>query len=134
MKQDVRALISIFFPLVFLYYLNTWLDAQFSIYMLFPMFDIPMHIAGGIVSARALYLLYLLYKDRLGMRIEPQWMLHLGLIGGVALVAYAWEVYELAWDWLFHTNIQHSTEDLLLDMLLGMFGASVYWLLAHKPK
>lgn len=138
--NDLRALLNSLFPLVFVYYLNSWLEALFSVYERYPWFDIPMHVLGGLVSARALYLLYQLYKERLGIRLEPSWLVLLGLIGGVAIIAYVWEVYEQLWDMVYGTKYQQSTTDLLFDMCLGMAGAFLYWISAvaftgvHKKK
>lgn len=134
MAKQTQSLFFIFLPLVFLYGINWGLEKYFFVYQFIPAFDIPMHFLGGVLSARALYKCYELYKDRFGIRLEPYWVILFYLLGGVAVIAYVWEVYEQLHDIVLQTQFQGGTKDLLLDIFLGMLGAHTFWLAAVPKK
>lgn len=133
MKKQTQTFFFIFLPLALLYLGNVYLEKYFFIYQFIPAFDIPMHFLGGLLSARALYLVYQLYKERFAIHVEPYWIVLLYLLGGVTVIAYVWEVYEQLHDMMLHTRYQGGTKDLLLDIFLGLLGAFTYWL-AMVPK
>ncbi len=132
-KKNAQTVLLIFFPVFLLYILNWFLDVFFYIYQFIPTFDVIMHFLGGLLCARAMYLSFLEYKDEFGIRFTPYSLILFYLVASVALIAYIWEVYEQLHDILLHTVYQGGTQDLLLDMFLGMLGAFTYWL-AVVPK
>lgn len=134
MAKQTQVLFFIFLPLILLYCANWSLEKYFFVYQFIPTFDIPMHFLGGLLSARALYQCYIVYKDRFGIRFEPYSMLLLYLLGGVLVIAYVWEVYEQLHDIVFRSQYQGGTKDLLFDIFLGMLGAYTFWFAAVPKK
>ncbi|MEE9421515.1 MAG: hypothetical protein V3V50_00010 [Gammaproteobacteria bacterium] len=94
-----------------------------GIYGLVNHFDSIMHFVGGVVSAVSVLgiLAYAIEKD--WIKIDDQNVSRLLVIGMVALIALAWELFELGFDAYFGTHWQPSIRDSLKDQVLGVFGA-----------
>ena len=97
-------------------------------YETFPSLDIPMHLAGGVAIAYFLsHSLDTLENYRI---LQPSHgRLRLILVFALSCTAaVTWEFAEYVSDRVFDTGAQKGLEDTLLDMFLGMIGASAYLL------
>ena len=103
----------------------------FHLYALWPEFDIPMHILGGVVIS---YFFNGSYHIANRLRLLGQPARYLQPIMVFALGSTAtifWEFAEFTSDQVFGTHMQGGLEDTLLDMLLGMVGTYCMLLLVN---
>ena len=96
-----------------------------GIYEAINFFDSLMHVAGGLVAALSFYGMLGMAEDRRLLTIDDVRVLRLLLVGLVALVTIAWEVFEFLLDAYVGTSWQLSIADTLKDQLLGVLGAVV---------
>lgn len=87
--------------------------------------DSVMHFAGGLVAALSFYGMLSLAQDRQHIRIGDTLVFRVLLIGLVAMVTIAWEVFEFLLDAFTGTRWQVSIADTIKDQLLGVLGACV---------
>ena len=118
---------------LFIFHLVTWLG--FAVYYYFPWFDIPMHAVGGLVSAWTLHNIYHAFKKQFKLKIQPDWLYHLVLISGTALIILLWEFHEFILERIIPNYVQQiSIADTMLDSLLGLLGAFVFILYLAAKK
>lgn len=75
----------------------------FHLYWLFPWYDIPLHIGGGIAMGAVGLALWhqgidrVTFKKRLERHLSP-WLIPLFVIGFVAIIGIVWEMHEYLLD------------------------------------
>ena len=111
------------FPVfVFVFDLFAWL--YLGIYDIFPWFDIPMHVIGGIAIGFA-YFFSLRYFDEEGMIKSNPFFNALFVISLVGLTAVLWEFLWFSLEFVFSIIPKGNLEDTLLDLTLGILGGMV---------
>lgn len=98
-----------------------YLDVYDSVFY----FDSIMHFAGGVVSAVSVIGMLGYAMDRDWIVITDRHVFKLLVIGLIAIITIAWEVFELLVDVYFGTHWQPSISDTVKDQVLGVSGAVV---------
>jgi hypothetical protein len=95
----------------------------FSLYELWPEYDVPMHFAGGF--AFAFFVSRLFQELPRGMvQRSRSVVLELLLIGSFTLTAAVfWEFFEFTLDQLLKSNIQVSLQNTMKDLAMGIIGS-----------
>ena len=105
------------------------LTLGFDIYGNFPRLDILMHFIGGL-SIGYSYILFYKFLQQENIIISKDLILNIFfIISIVALTAVLWEMAEFVSDYFYHTRVQVSLDDTMLDMFLGILGGSLISLL-----
>lgn len=115
--------------------------AQFAVasglFDLYPWLDIPFHFFGGAsIAIMGAIFLHALQAGKNLPRL-PGWFLVLFLTALTALLAIAWELYEVILDRYFDTLTQLGLYDALGDLLVGTSGGlagAVIWLWTRLKK
>lgn len=126
MKKRIKY-VKLFLPLALLYLLSLAF-LPFGVYDRIGLADDLLHIAGGFLVAYAMMGVWKIESPARGWRVSPSWILQLGILSCVCLVAVVWEWHE----YVVPLLIQPSIGDTLLDIGLAMVGAIIY--LAFKRK
>ena len=101
------------------------LTLGFDIYGNFSRFDILMHFIGGL-SIGYSYILFYKFLQQENIIISKDLILNIFfIISIVALTAVLWEMAEFVSDYFYHTRVQVSLDDTMLDMFLGILGGSL---------
>ena len=99
-------------------------------YFLYPWIDIPLHLAGGFLSALGAYLF---------LKYRPQWFCietrniltpSLLMLGSAALIGIGWEFFEFSYDMIAKPNTisaiaQLGVRDTMGDLFFDLFGACI---------
>ncbi|MFA4845212.1 MAG: hypothetical protein WC654_01490 [Patescibacteria group bacterium] len=106
-------------------------------YFLIEWLDKPMHVAGGFVMAMLALAIHLFESSRWKTKQVSFWYHYLFVIGFTILIAVLWEFYEYLLDntltvWLNWPQAQVSLQDTMSDLLLGLLGGTVAFLLFRK--
>lgn len=127
MKKVQEKIIMAFFPPFFLYLFQYLAQKFFGIYFLYPNFDIPMHLLGGVTMAMTGLSLLTIAEDQkwLLLKKNPVFLRILLVVFFVALMAVLWEFHEFLMDHFLGTHMQPSTFDTMKDLFLGLFGALI---------
>lgn len=94
-------------------------------YQRFPVFDIPMHILGGIAMGLTGYLMLCYAQKELNVVIPQrivQWIL---ITFWVVFTTVIWEFAEFLGDYFFGTHMQMGLADTMGDMFMGLMGGVV---------
>ncbi len=113
-------------PPVAVLLLHAVLSLGLDAYDRFPWLDTPMHVLGGVAIAAAIErTLAALQRQRWIESIEPAVAAAL-VIGLSCLAALAWECAEFCSDRCVGTHAQLGVADTLVDMTLGLAGATAF--------
>lgn len=107
---------------------DTLINNPFDLYGLWSDLDIPMHFLGGVVTAWSFTRLFAILPKNWRPVIRPVGAQLIFSIGLVGLITIGWEVYELIFDWIHPFPSPMTLIDSLGDMLNGLVGATVFWL------
>lgn len=123
MKQVIKECLQCFYPpaIVFLVF-NKLIGDYGNLYVTWPLYDIPVHLLGGVSMGITGYMLFTLGEKRDWIHIANKWVLLFLIVCFVSLTATVWEWYEFAMDYFFETVHQPSLADTMGDMLLGIAG------------
>ena len=113
---------KILLPPTIVFLFHVLMIVVFRIYTIFPAFDIPMHLIGGLSIGISAIIWINFYKSQIQ---APKWFLFLWIIGLTLLAVTLWEFAEFAGDYYFHTTMQVSLADTMLDALLGLVGGGI---------
>jgi hypothetical protein len=118
-------IIKILLAPTIVFFINKILEVFFDIYVLYPWFDIPMHLIGGIAIgiSGVLGLQVLQEKNYIEIKKKNIYILYIMFI--VFFAAIFWELYEYIWDSMFFTQYQQGIGDTVLDMFLGVVGGII---------
>ena len=84
-----------------------------------------MHFIGGL-SIGYSYILFYKFLQQENIIISKDLILNIFfIISIVALTAVLWEMAEFVSDYFYHTRVQVSLDDTMLDMFLGILGGSL---------
>ena len=113
-------------PPVAVLLLHAVLSLGFDAYDRFPWLDTPMHALGGVAIAAAIErALAALQRQGWVRAIEPGVAAAL-VLGLSCMAAFAWECAEFFSDRYIGTHAQIGVADTLVDMTLGLAGATAY--------
>jgi hypothetical protein len=107
---------SAVFALAQLASLFGWFDSM-------PWIDVPFHLAGGLTIAWFFHACVLAAEPHLGSIHDA--IRTVCVIGLSAIAAIGWELYEFAVDLIFRTQWALGLPDTLLDLALGVIGATL---------
>jgi hypothetical protein len=105
-----------------------------NFYSVFHPLDIPVHILGGVAMAHFLSTAFAAIPDEL---IAPRIR---GLAQAIAVwsltatAAVFWEFAEFFSDIVFGTTAQRGLRDTMKDLFFGIFGATLYLVLAWRRR
>lgn len=120
-------------PMILVFLANELVDSRFiRIYNTYPNFDVVMHTSGGIVSAWFLFSVLRIFAKKFKIALKPQWIENILLIGGVVVIAYAWELFEFLHDQFFPRHFQLGVGDTMKDLTCGILGA-IFFCLVFRP-
>ena len=127
-------IIKIFLAPTIVFFINKILEVFFDIYVLYPWFDIPMHLIGGIaIGISGIFGLQLLQeKNYIDIKKKNTYIFYIVFI--VFLAAIFWELYEYIWDSMFATQYQQGIGDTVLDMFFGVVGGGIVGVLCEKKR
>jgi len=117
-------LYAVWFPaLVFIVNLIGWF---LKCYDLWPAFDIPMHILGGISITYFFWKTISILETR-KIILPIQGIIKVIFIFSLTCtITVLWEFAEFTLDHIIAHNVQLGLDDTLLDMLLGIVGAIIF--------
>lgn len=94
-------------------------------YYAFPQTDIFFHFLGGVAIGNGfINMLRQLSRQKAFVTADVH-VWRLLVVALVALAATLWEFHEYMIDYFFHTQMQPSIPDTMLDMFLGLAGGLV---------
>jgi hypothetical protein len=97
-----------------------------NLYTLFPYFDVPMHLLGGIAMAFFFHRASL-NASRLGIIGPYQAVVHRLLVfTSTCTIAVVWEFAEFVGDRCFGTHSQGGVGDTMGDLFFGVAGAIIF--------
>lgn len=94
--------------------------------------DIPMHYAGGVLSAMVFYWIFAEVIGALSDAKVPFWVLFMFMLGWVALVGVAWEFSEYLSDTFLLGKVeiieraQQSLCDTMSDLFMDVLGGTSF--------
>jgi hypothetical protein len=110
------------FPLT-VFVVNLLLKYVVNIYQYWERADLPIHVIGGFSIAYFISGTYNLLPHETAKRHRTI-LLELILMGSLtASMAVFWEFCEFVMDLIFHTSVQESLSNTMLDLVMGMVGA-----------
>ncbi len=121
----MQAIIRIFsFPIiVFVGYII--LAFGLEIYAVYPWFDIPFHITGGVSIAYAAYQYLAYLRNRFTKKRLPAIHTWILIVMCVAAIAVLWELYEYILQFFFPPEEPMTLADTMYDVLVGITGGAV---------
>lgn len=88
--------------------------------------DTLLHFLGGLsIAYSAGYALNILQKKNL-LTVNSRLAKAIIIIGVVTLTAVLWEVYEFMSDELLRTYYQTNIADTMKDLIMGLYGGTIY--------
>jgi hypothetical protein len=99
--------------------------AFLRVYQIYPLFDIPMHICGGLAIA---YFLDTAYVNSSAMSgIPANWLIRTLLVfTSTCTVAVFWEFAEFILAWMASKDFQPGLADTMKDLFFGIMGSVFY--------
>lgn len=125
-KFSITKGVQAFWPMIVVFAWDALINNPFDLYGLWPNLDILMHILGGVVTAWSLTRLWLVVPPSWRPVIRPERARYFFMLGLVALVTIAWEIYEVIFDYFIPFPVPMTLIDTLADMLNGLCGALLY--------
>lgn len=92
-----------------------------KIYLIFPWYDIPIHIVGG-ASLAVTYFLILQFSQKENYLKMNGFFRVLFIFALVSLTAVFWELFEFSVSYLVGWISQGNLEDTMADLFFGMLG------------
>lgn len=131
-KFSITKSVQAFWPMIVVFAWDALVNNPFGLYGLWPNLDILMHILGGAVTAWSLTRLWLVVPPAWRPVIKPAVAMYVFGLGIVALITIAWEIYEVAFDFMYPFPVPMTVVDTLADMVNGLLGASGFWLAKYR--
>ncbi|MEK7083821.1 MAG: hypothetical protein AAB932_01150 [Patescibacteria group bacterium] len=128
--EQIRLFFRAIMPMWILFAFHVVIASATSVYWDVAWFDDAMHAAGGAATAFAVWTFLNFFVQKKTVVVSPAWMKMLFIVGCVAIVGIAWEVFEFLHDVYFPSFIQQgSIRDTVGDLVLDIFGAFIFSLL-----
>lgn len=123
MKSRLQLMLLLLASVVFA--TTHYLALTFSLYYLFPWFDIPMHLLGGAIVA-------LMYANTAwcGFTLPPRFTKLVPTLAFVLIIGLLWEIFEI---WIGIPLIEKGFErDIWFDLFNDLVGGAVGWFIATR--
>lgn len=121
-----------FLPMIAVFAWDALINNPFGLYGLWPHLDIPMHLLGGVVTVWSLVRLFSVLPTSWRPVIRPNFAHYFFMLGLVALVTIAWEIYEVVFDYFIPFPVPMTLIDTLGDMVNGLLGATLFLLIYNR--
>lgn len=101
-------------------------------YFFYPWIDIPMHIAGGVLTVVFLFWIFEKRQDEY-LFVSPRWLSFLLTLSFVAFVGVLWEFFEFFYDVFisptrgFFYVAQMGVADTIKDLFFDLLGGLIVW-------
>lgn len=123
MKNLLGEFIKCFYPPAIVFLLFNWfIGGYFGLYIIWPLYDIPVHFLGGVSMGITGYMLLKFCEKQNWIRLPNKFIFLILIFCYVSLTATLWEFYEFLADHYLETLNQPSISDTMGDMFLGLMG------------
>ena len=112
-----------FLPAIFIFLINIPLTF-FSVYLIFPWIDIPMHFFGGISVGYLFFMSLKYFQSKKYFELNSLSRI-IFVFALVSTIAVFWEFYEFIMTFLTGYAFQGDLPDTMKDLFFGMFGGLV---------
>lgn len=125
MIELLKKILHAAWPMAVVFLFDNVVSNPLGFYQLWPHFDVPMHIFGGVITTWCL--VRFLKSAKIYTALKPRWLRYWFLIANTGLIGIFWEFYEWLFDyWFPWLGVQTSLADTIADLLNDLVGAALF--------